>query len=65
MKAFYGLHHEDEEKDIAHETNDASCIDNEGEENESDRVDEGITLDNDKLFRLKQQIFTWGLVPGP
>ena len=61
-KACNRLHHMDEEGNITHDTDAAECIDEGDDESE---LNMELSLDNDTLLQLKQQIFDWGLVPGP
>ena len=64
-KAYQGLHHEDEDVD---EIDDLSPEDSGNVEEEDNDTDEAIieeTRGTESILRLKQQIFSWGLVPGP
>ena len=64
-KARNRLHHMDEEGNITHDTDAAECIDEGDDESELDELNMELSHDNDTLLQLKQQIFDWGLVPGP
>ena len=64
-KAYQGLRHEDEE---GYEIDDPSPEDSGNVEEEDNETDEAIieeTRGTESILRLKQQIYSWGLVPGP
>ena len=55
----------DEEGNITHNTDAAECIDEGDDKSELDELNTELSLENDTLLQLKQQIFNWGPVPGP
>eukprot|EP00795_Rhopilema_esculentum_P004838 gene4838-21165_t len=65
-KACDGLrHHEDDDDGIVANEIDANCGDDEDEESGVEELEKQEPRISCTLLRLKQQIFSWGLIPGP
>eukprot|EP00795_Rhopilema_esculentum_P014117 gene14117-5111_t len=58
-------HHEDDDDGIVANEIDANCGDDEDEESGVEELEKQEPRISCTLLRLKQQIFSWGLIPGP